>query len=167
MDAVFFDRDDTLIVDEPYLADEKLVRPMPGAAAALRRLRAAGVPAGVVSNQSGIARGLVTRSQVAAVNARVEELLGPFATWQICPHAESDGCGCRKPKPGLVLMAARALGVNARRCVVVGDIGSDVRAAHAAGATGVLVPTARTLAAEIQAAPLVAKDLREAVELAW
>lgn len=167
MDAVLFDRDDTLIVDEPYLADARLVRAMPGAENVLARLRAAGVPVGVVSNQSGIARGLITRAQLAEVNARVEELLGPFDTWRICPHAEADGCACRKPKPGLVLGAARALGVRAARCVVIGDIGSDIEAARAAGARGVLVPTQRTRAAEIEAAALMARDLREAVELAW
>ncbi|GAB2958843.1 HAD-IIIA family hydrolase [Amycolatopsis acidiphila] len=164
--AVLFDRDDTLIVDEPYLSDAKLVRPVPGAEQVLRRLRDAGVPIGVVSNQSGVARGLITEQQLAEVNARVEQLLGPFDTWQVCVHGESDGCACRKPKPGLVRQAARALGVRPRDCVVIGDIGSDVAAARAAGATGILVPTGRTRAEEIRSAPYVAKDLREAVGLA-
>lgn len=167
MDAVLFDRDDTLIVDGPYLADASAVRPMPGAAEALARLRAAGVPIGVVTNQSGLAKGLITPAQLAAVNARVEELLGPFSTWQICPHDASAGCRCRKPQPGLLLRAAQQLGVPPSGCVVIGDIGADMAAARAAGATGVLVPTARTRAAEVDAAPLVARDLREAVELAW
>jgi HAD superfamily hydrolase (TIGR01662 family) len=58
---------------------------------------------GVVSNQSGIGRGLLTRAQVDAVNARVAELLGPFDTWQLCPHAPEEDCACRKPRPGMVL----------------------------------------------------------------
>ena len=71
--AVLFDRDGTLVVDVPYNGDPDAVRAMPGAAAALERVRAAGVPIGVVSNQSGIARGLLDAGQVEAVNARVAE----------------------------------------------------------------------------------------------
>ncbi|GAA4661957.1 HAD-IIIA family hydrolase [Amycolatopsis dongchuanensis] len=164
--AILFDRDDTIIVNEPYLNDPKLVRPMPGAEQVLRRLREAGVPVGIVSNQSGIARGLITPGQLAEVNARVEELLGPFGTWQVCVHGEADGCACRKPKPGLVRQAARALGVRPRDCVVIGDIGADVEAARAAGATGILVPTSRTREEEVRSAPHVARDLVEAVGLA-
>jgi histidinol-phosphate phosphatase family protein len=164
--ALLFDRDDTLITDVPYLGDPDLVRPVDGAAEVLDRLRKSGLPLGVVSNQSGVARRLLSTDEVHAVNARVEELLGPFQTWQVCPHGEEDGCACRKPKPGLILRAAAALGVDVRRCVVVGDTGADVDAATAAGATGILVPTARTLPGEIARARLVAADLREAVRLA-
>lgn len=164
-DAVLFDRDDTLIVDVPYLDDPEQVRPVPGAEDVLRRLRAAGVRVGVVSNQSGVARGLISPERLAAVNARVEELLGPFDTWQVCVHGEADGCACRKPAPGLVRQAAEALGVDPRRCVVVGDTGADVDAALAAGARGVLVPTARTLPQEVRRAELVADNLADAVGL--
>lgn len=76
LQAVLFDRDGTLVEDVPYNGDPAAVRPMPTARAALQRLRRAGVRAGVVSNQSGIARGLITESQVRAVNARVDLLLG-------------------------------------------------------------------------------------------
>jgi histidinol phosphatase-like enzyme len=119
----------------------------------------------VVSNQSGVARGLLTHRQVEAVRRRVEELLGPFDVWAVCPHGPDDGCGCRKPAPGLVLRAAERLGVDPRECVVVGDIGADVDAAAAAGARGVLVPTPRTLPHEVAAAPERADDLLGAVEL--
>lgn len=164
--AVLFDRDGTLVHDVPYNGDPALVRPVDGAAAAVGRLRAAGIPLGVVTNQSGIGRRIVTRDQVDRVNARVDELLGPFDTWQLCPHAPDAGCGCRKPAPGLVLAAAAALGVPAQRCVVIGDIGADVAAARAAGARGVLVPTATTRPQEVAAAPVVAPDLATAVDLA-
>jgi histidinol-phosphate phosphatase family protein len=164
--AVLFDRDGTLVHDVPYNGDPRLVDPVPGALAALTRLRAGGVPVGVISNQSGIGRGRVTRDQVDRVNARVEELLGPFDTWQLCPHAPDAGCDCRKPRPGLVLAAASALGVPASRCVVIGDIGTDLAAARAAGARAVLVPTAVTRPEEVRAAPVVAADLPSAVELA-
>jgi histidinol-phosphate phosphatase family protein len=163
--AVLFDRDGTLVEDVPYNGDPARVRPMPGAPAALRRLRSAGVPTGVVSNQSGVARGLLTPEQVRAVNARVEELLGPLGAWAWCPHAPDDGCGCRKPAPGLILRAAAELGVPPERCAVIGDIGADVDAARAAGARPVLVPTARTRAEEVAAAPEVAGDLEAAIGL--
>jgi histidinol-phosphate phosphatase family protein len=164
--AVLFDRDGTLVHDVPYNGDPALVDPVPGALAALTRLRAIGVPVGVVTNQSGIGRGTLSRDQVDRVNDRVEELLGPFDTWQLCPHAPVDGCGCRKPAPGLVLAAAAALGVPTARCVVIGDIGTDLAAARAAGARSVLVPTPVTRPEEVRSAPAVAADLPSAVELA-
>lgn len=164
-DAVLLDRDGTLIVDVPYNGDPERVVPMAGAREALERLRKARVPLGVVSNQSGVARGLIALDEVAAVNARVEELLGPLGPWAICPHGPEDGCDCRKPAPGLVLEAAGRLGVDPRRCVVVGDIGADVEAARAAGARGVLVPTDHTLPEEVEAAAEVAEDLPGAVDL--
>src|SRR5262245_46972038 len=155
-DAVLFDRDSTLVEDVPYNGNPDLVRPMPGARAALDRLRAAGLRLGVVTNQSGLARGRFGPSDLDRVHARVEQLLGPFDTWQVCPHDAEAGCGCRKPAPGLVLAAARALATVPGRCVVVGDIGHDMAAAGAAGASGVLVPTAVTRPEEIAAAQSVA-----------
>ena len=164
-DAVLFDRDGTLVVDVPYNGDPARVEPMPGAAAALARLRRAGVPTGVVSNQSGVARGLLDARAVDDVNARVDALLGPLGPVEWCPHAPGEGCGCRKPAPGLVLRAAARLGVDPRRCAVIGDIGADVEAARAAGARGILVPTPRTRPEEVEAADEVAADLERAVDL--
>ncbi|WP_217913893.1 HAD-IIIA family hydrolase [Miltoncostaea marina] len=164
-EAVLLDRDGTLIVDVPYNGDPERVAPMPGAREAIDRLRRAGVRTGVVSNQSGIGRGLLDERQVAAVNRRVEGLLGDLGPWMVCPHAPGDACGCRKPEPGLVIGAARELGVDPADCVVVGDIGADVEAARRAGARAVLVPTPRTLPEEIAAAPAVAPDLVAAVEM--
>ena len=166
--AVLVDRDGTLIEDVPYNGDPDRVEPRPGAAEALDRLRAEGLPVGVVTNQSGIARGLLDQQQVQAVHAEVERLLGPFNTWQICPHGPDDGCRCRKPGPGLVERAAAELGVAPSECVVIGDIGSDVAAAESAGASAVLVPTERTLLPERRRAShaqAVAPGLVEAAEL--
>jgi D-glycero-D-manno-heptose 1,7-bisphosphate phosphatase len=167
--AVLFDRDGTLVHAVPYNHDPDLVAPVDGAREVLDDLRRRGVPVGVVSNQSGIARGLITPAQLDAVNARVTELLGDFGTWQTCPHGSADGCACRKPAPGMVLAAASALGVDPSDCVVIGDIGADVGAALAAGARAVLVPTPVTRVEEIEHAQqhaAVATDLREAVSLA-
>jgi HAD superfamily hydrolase (TIGR01662 family) len=162
--AVLFDRDGTLVHDVPYNTDPRAVTPVPGAREAVGRLRAAGIAVGVVSNQSGIGRGLITPAQLGYVNARITELLGPFAVWRICPHAPDEGCPCRKPAPGLVLGAAAELGVPASDCVVIGDIGADMLAAQAAGAAAILVPTPVTLPAEIAAAPAVAATITAAVD---
>jgi len=164
--AVLLDRDNTLILDVPYNGDPAKVEPMPGAREALQTLRDARIPTAVISNQSGIGRGLLTEAQVRAVNAKVDALVGPLDAWLFCPHAPEDGCDCRKPAPGLVRKAAERLGVPPERCVVIGDIGADVEAAHAAGARAVLVPTPRTDPQEIAAAPTVAPDLPTAVEIA-
>jgi len=162
--AVLFDRDGTLVHDVPYNGEPSLVEPVEGARVAVQRLRDNGIRVGVVTNQSAVGRGLLTTDQVAAVNERVDELLGPFDTWQVCPHAPEDGCACRKPQPGLVHAAAEQLGVAPREVVVVGDIGADVRAAEAAGATGVLVPNAQTRHEEVVAAARTAGSITDAVD---
>lgn len=163
--AVLFDRDATLIEDVPFNGDPERVKPMPGALAAVAAVRAAGLPVGVVTNQSGIGRGLISEAQVRAVNARVDELFGGFDTWSVCPHAPEHGCRCRKPAAGLVIDAAAALGVAPHCCAVIGDIGADVEAATAAGARAVLVPGPATRAPELAAADIVCADLRTAVRL--
>lgn len=163
--AVLFDRDGTLVVDVPYNGDPDRVEAMPTAAAALRLLRARGIPTGVVTNQSGIGRGIVTSDEVARVNERVDELLGPFDTWCVCPHREEEDCACRKPRPGMLIQAARELGALPGEVAYIGDIGSDMEAAVAAGARGVLVPTAFTRLGEILDAPALAPDLLTAVTL--
>ncbi|MEV5174076.1 HAD-IIIA family hydrolase [Streptomyces flaveolus] len=150
LSAVLFDRDGTLVVDVPYNGDPDRVRLMPGAAAAVALARSAGLPTGVVSNQSGIGRGLLTVDQVVRVNERADELLGGLDTWVFCPHAPDAGCACRKPRPGLILTAAARLGVPSSECLVIGDIAADVLAARAAGARGVLVPNAATAPAEVE-----------------
>jgi histidinol-phosphate phosphatase family protein len=160
--AVLFDRDGTLVRDIPYNGRPALVEPMPGAAVATARLRRARMPLGVVTNQSGIGRGIITAGQAEAVNDRVDELLGPFGSWAVCPHGPGDGCGCRKPAPRLVQQAAADLGVDPADCVVIGDIGADAGAAYAAGARAILVPTPQTRPEETAGVP-VAPSLSAAV----
>ena len=163
--AVLFDRDGTLIDDVPVLGNPALVEPMPGAPAALARLRAAGCALGVITNQSALAEQRFSRDQLAHVHRRVEELLGRFDVWAVCEHGADAGCTCRKPAPGLVLEAARRLKVAPGDCVVVGDILSDVAAAAAAGARSILVPTPATRVDEVERAPVVAPDLAAAADL--
>jgi histidinol-phosphate phosphatase family protein len=166
--AVLLDRDDTIIEDSPYLRDPAGVRPVPGAANALARLRDRGLLLAVVTNQSGVAKGLITSDELDAVNAKVDAVLGPFDSWQVCVHDDGDGCRCRKPAPGMVQAAADALGVAATRCVMIGDTGGDVEAALSADADAVLVPTGRTRPNEISDARVrarVAPTLQAAVSL--
>jgi D-glycero-D-manno-heptose 1,7-bisphosphate phosphatase len=175
--AVFLDRDGTIIDDIGYLDRAEDAVLFPWSADALRLLARAGFAIVVITNQSGVARGLYAESVVHDVHARLTADLarGGVAVdgWYHCPHhvdaaveAYRLDCDCRKPRPGLVIRAARELGVAPGECVLIGDIGADVEAARSAGARAVLVPTPRTRAEEIAAAPLVAPDLPAAVELA-
>jgi histidinol-phosphate phosphatase family protein len=164
-EAVLLDRDGTLVVDVPYNGEPANVTPVPDAFQAVQRLRAGGLRVGVVTNQSGVGRGMLTPEQVKAVNDRIDQLLGPFDTWQVCMHAPDDRCPCRKPAPGLVQQGCAEVGVDPSRCVVIGDIAADINAAHRAGAMAVLVPTPKTRPDEVFAAPVRAPSLSAAVDL--
>ena len=161
--AVLFERDGTLVHDGPDSVDPDRVRPMPGAIPARDALRRARIPIGVVTNQSGVGRGLITSAQLRRGDARVEALLGRCDVREIRPHTGQSGCRCRKPAPGMVLSTTRRLGVPVSGVVVVGGIGADVEAARAAGARAVLVPTPATRPEEVAAAPVVTSDPLEAV----
>lgn len=162
--AVLFDRDGTLLVDVPYNGDPDAVELMPGALEAVARLRTRGLRVGMITNQSGVARGLITQAQVEAVNDRVEQMLGGFEVVLTCPHGPEQRCPWRKPAPGMVLDACRFLGVAPQRTVVIGDIGSDMVAALAAGAAGLMVPTRVTDPIEFGYADQLALTLHDAVE---
>jgi histidinol-phosphate phosphatase family protein len=144
--VALFDRDGTLVVDVPYNGDPDKVKPVEGARASLDSLRAAGLKIGVVTNQSGVGRGMVTAAQMDSVNRRIEALLGPFDGWFICMHAPRDDCACRKPKPKLLLDAARTFGVELASCVFVGDKDDDAEAARNAGMPILRIGPGRTLA---------------------
>jgi histidinol-phosphate phosphatase family protein len=145
------DRDGTIVVDVPYNGDPRLVVPVPYAKESLSALRAAGMRVGVLTNQSGVGRGMITLDQMQAVNARIEELLGPFDGWFVCPHAPKDDCECRKPKPKLVFDAAHAWGIDPREIAVIGDREADAGVARNAGARGILVGPGHTLRAAVSA----------------
>jgi D-glycero-D-manno-heptose 1,7-bisphosphate phosphatase len=141
--AVFLDRDGTLIDDVGYISDPDDVRLVPGAADALRVLRDDGFALVVVSNQSGIGRGLTTQEQADAVHRRfLEELEAAGAAIDAtyyCPHTPDDGCPCRKPLPGLILDAARELELDLERSTTVGNSAVDVAAGEAAGTRTILL----------------------------
>ena len=145
--AVFLDRDGTLIQEREYLSDPEGVKLMKGVPEALARLRASGFALVVVTNQSGIARGLYTLADYRAVARRVDEVLEasgvrPDATY-FCPHHPdfTGPCDCRKPGGGMYLRAARDLGLELTGSFYVGDRIKDVLPARSFGGTGILVRT--------------------------
>jgi D-glycero-D-manno-heptose 1,7-bisphosphate phosphatase len=164
--AVFLDRDGTLNVKAPagrYVRTPDELVLIPGAAAAVRRLNAAGLPTVLVTNQRWMASaGPTGPQQYALVERRLTELLAAEgarldASYH-CPH-ELARCDCRKPAPGMLLAAARDLGFDPAAAVLVGDAESDLLAARAAGATGLLLhprgtahPAAAAVCADLAAA---------------
>jgi D-glycero-D-manno-heptose 1,7-bisphosphate phosphatase len=134
--ALFVDRDGTLIVDVGYPRDPARVEPLPGAIEVLRALQHSFALV-IVSNQSGLGRGLITDAEARAVHDRVIDVFARagvgFAGAYYCPHAPGAGCPCRKPAPGLLVDAARELALDLASSVMVGDKASDVAAGRAAG----------------------------------
>jgi len=134
--ALFLDRDGTLITDVGYPRDPARVELLPGAIEVLVELQRRFALV-IVSNQSGIGRGLITEAEAHSVHERVIALFArggvSFAGAYYCPHAPGAGCPCRKPAPGLVLDAARELGLDLARSILLGDKPSDMAAGAAAG----------------------------------
>ncbi len=163
--AVVFEVNDTLVrTSGPHGGRSGRVAPAPLAVEAVAAVRQAGLPVGVVSAAPQVAAPTHAGAEQESLQAQVGEMLGPFDTWRSCGHRPQDGCPCRSPGPHLVLEAARDLGVPSHNVAVISDIGPDMKAAQAAGAVGILVPSARTLRAELDEVPLVAPDLISAVE---
>ena len=177
--ALFIDRDGTLIADAHYLADASRVQLLPGAAAAVANANAAQVPVVVVTNQSGIARGLITTSQYEAVRDRTNALrraggAAVLATYH-CPHwgHPKELCECRKPGLGMYREAAAAYQLDLMRSAYIGDRWRDVQPALATGGIGILVPGIETPAADVEEARsalsariFMAEHLLEAVSIA-
>jgi UDP-glucose 4-epimerase len=171
--AVFLDRDGTINSDPGYLSRPEQMQLLPGAIDALAALHRAGYLLVVISNQSGVGRGLIREADIPAIHARLDELLLEKGVkidhYELCFHHPEDECACRKPKPKLILDAARKLGVNVERSFMVGDKISDVRAGRNAGcAASLLVRTGEGASdanrPEAGEADHVADDLKGAAE---
>lgn len=173
--AVFLDRDHTLIDDPGYINDPSQVILLPGVGPAVARLRAACYLAVVVTNQSGLARGRITESQLSAVHARMMELLGAEGTTldaiYHCPYLPGDEAiveqyrldsDLRKPRPGMLLAAAKDLKIDLSRSWMIGDSARDIQAGRAAGCRTILIGKADSQAHE---ADHEAADLPSAVEI--
>lgn len=148
--AAFLDRDGTLIVDEHYLADATRVQLLPGAAESVAAVNASGLLAVVATNQSGIARGLITPAQYEAVRHRLDDLLEASGAHldasYLCPHGPpvSGPCDCRKPAVGMYVQAARDHNIDLAASLYVGDKRRDVEPALTLGGVGILIPNAET-----------------------
>jgi D-glycero-D-manno-heptose 1,7-bisphosphate phosphatase len=147
--AVFLDRDGTINVRPPahsYVTGLDQFFWLPGARAAIARLTDDGYLIAVVSNQRGLARGLVSRSTLNELEDRIQRDLAPYGcavtAFRYCPHDLDAGCDCRKPRPGLIVALAEELGLDLSRSWVIGDTETDVLAGQAAGCRTVLVGAA-------------------------
>jgi D-glycero-D-manno-heptose 1,7-bisphosphate phosphatase len=146
--AVFLDRDGVINRDRAdYVKSWEEFVFLTGVIEALRRLADLGWPVVVISNQAGVARGVVDRSVVDEIHARmvasIRDAGGQIDEVFFCPHGPEDACECRKPRPGLLLQAADRLALDLRASVLIGDAANDVLAARAVGCTAVLVKTGR------------------------
>lgn len=141
--AVFLDRDGTLVRDVGYLRNPADIELLPGVIQALTLLRDRDIALVLVSNQSGIGRGLLTGDDLARVHERLTHSLAQHGVRldgvYYCPHAPWDQCECRKPLPGLLYLAAQELGLDLARSFTVGDKLSDVAAGHRVGCRTVLL----------------------------
>ncbi|NJD55330.1 MAG: lipopolysaccharide heptosyltransferase II [Nitrospirae bacterium] len=159
--AVFFDRDGTLCKDAHYLARMEDFEIFPSIAG-LERLREKGFSLIGITNQSGIARGLVQEEFARKINQIFKDQYG-FEDFYYCPHHPDDHCSCRKPEPGMLLRARNEHGIDLKRSVVVGDKHDDMVLARVAGAKGVLVRTGK--AQSSQYADAVVDGLDDAVRV--
>ena len=156
--AVFLDRDGTINVDTVHVSHSDSVRLIPGAAAAIARLNAANVPVIVISNQSGIGRGLFTMELYEDVRKRIDEMLAAERAHvdgvYICPHSPDvpPACDCRKPGTRLYEQAASEHGLDLAKSWYVGDRMRDILPAKALGGHGILVPRDTTPGADVVAA---------------
>lgn len=171
--AVFLDRDGTINADPGYLRRAEQMNVLPGVPEALGRLQSAGYRLVVVSNQSGVGRGLIEADEIPRIHARLDELLRPAAAvidrYELCFHRPEAGCPCRKPKPELLARAARELNLDLARSFMVGDKRTDVQAGRAAGCrASILVRTGAGLEAERELAPgeasLITDSLKDATD---
>ena len=181
--AVFLDRDGTINEQMGYINHSCRFQLLPGAAEAIKKLNDMDIPVVVISNQSGLARGYFPEELLGEVHEKMNRLLAEKGAHvdaiYYCPHHPEakeerfrEACSCRKPRPGLVLKAAKQLNLDPGRSYVVGDRWSDIKTAANCGAKSVLVRTGYGRGDELYIGPqqkiqpdYVAEDLMEAV--AW
>ena len=176
--AVFVDRDGTINVDVDFLSSPSQLQLIPRSAVAIKELNDLGVPVIVITNQSGIARGLYSEDDLHRVHAAMDEMLTRYgatiSAYYYCPHHPTDGiapyakdCECRKPKPGMLLRAKKKFGFDLKRSFIVGDKLVDVQAGKSVGAVAIQVSTGYGVAEKDLCADIrdyYAVDLFDAVQ---
>jgi D-glycero-D-manno-heptose 1,7-bisphosphate phosphatase len=170
---ILLDRDGVINVDSPgFIKSPAEWRPLPGALDAIAALKRAGFRVAVCSNQSGVARGLLSVATLAAIHARLHDALSKrgvaLDALSYCPHHPDDHCGCRKPQPGMLLTVMQQLDIPPGESVLIGDSLRDIAAGRAAGCRTILVRTGNGRDCEAEARALgvdaVFDDLREAAK---
>jgi histidinol-phosphate phosphatase family protein len=171
--AVFLDRDGTINVDTGFVSSPEKVELIAKVGEAIRKLNEEDIPVFIITNQSGVGRGLYNQEDVEDVNMEVKRQLHAQGTsvqdTDYCPHAPWDNCECRKPKPEMIRRAKEKWALNFGRIYTIGDKPSDIELAHNEGGKGILVLTGQTKTTEeieswsVQP-DFVARDLLVAVE---
>jgi histidinol-phosphate phosphatase family protein len=165
--AIFIDRDGTIMEDTDYCSDPKDVRIFPGVPEALGCLKSRGFKLIIITNQSGIGRGLFSLDQYRAVESEVLRQLGDGlvdATYH-CPDAPGQHSHCRKPAPGMVVKATREHQIDLSRSFLIGDKEVDVECAHNAGVRAIRVRTGVECNVTGSRADWVADDMSAAVQI--
>jgi len=173
--TVFLDRDGTLNYNPGYLKVAAELKLLAGVGPALTRLKGAGAKLVVVTNQSGVGRGMITLKDLEAIHARLEGLLeqegAALDAIYFCPHHPDDRCRCRKPEVGMVERAVSELQLDLRRSYLIGDHARDIQLAHRVGAKAILLTSVlldkqslETLKVEQAMPDAVAKSMSEAVD---
>ena len=161
--VVLLDRDGTIVIDHGYLDNAAGLEFLPGAAEGLRMLYTQGYRLVVITNQSGVGRGMFPPDRIPQMNTRLAEMVeqagARLAGIYYCPHAPEDHCTCRKPAPGLILQAASELDFDPRAAVVIGDKDSDIECGRRVGAMTVLISAKQAASRSRIKADAVAADL--------
>jgi D-glycero-D-manno-heptose 1,7-bisphosphate phosphatase len=167
--VVILDRDGTVVVDRHYLSDPAGLEFLPGAEAGLRHFQELGCRLVVITNQSGVGRGLFSMEQANRVNDRLREMVERIGVRlegiYLCPHAPDSSCACRKPETGLLTLAAQELGFGVTSAVVIGDKASDVEFGRRGGAATILVCPSNGCSKVDPEPDFVVQDLIEAARV--
>jgi D-glycero-D-manno-heptose 1,7-bisphosphate phosphatase len=169
---VVLDRDGTINVECQYLSDPDQVELLPGVTDGLRQLHEMGLGLVVITNQSAIGRGFFDEARLGLIHQRLRELLEAEGVYldgiYFCPHMPEDDCPCRKPRPGLLKLAAQELNLDPQACFVIGDKVCDIELGHRVGATTFLVRTgygAQVAAKNAVMPDYVVDDVRDAAQV--
>jgi D-glycero-D-manno-heptose 1,7-bisphosphate phosphatase len=173
--AIFLDRDGVIVENRAdYVKSIAEVQILPGALAALAEAARLEARIVIVTNQSPVGRGLISEAGLRDIHAYLHAAIaaagGRIDGWYYCPHRPDAGCNCRKPKPGMLLDAARDLAIDLPASVMVGDAVSDMLAGHAAGTQAIMVGTGRGVTQTAELSPaglghvLVVPDLATAIQ---
>lgn len=141
---VILDRDGVVNADSPeYIKSPEEWHPIPGSLEAVKRLNDAMIKVAIATNQSGVARGLYDLAMLERIHQKMNQALMHLGAHidflAFCPHHPKDGCGCRKPRPGMLIQIGQVLKIDLKNAVMIGDKSSDMEAAKAAGASSLFI----------------------------